>query len=82
MRHLCHNFDLYDWLMQIRDCLKFGGRTMVVWVGFSFLMRNSKTDDIAYIYAAKELSLIRSKPRNKVYIFYNFLLKVQLGNVG
>ena len=68
--------------MQIRDCLKFGGRTMVVWVGFSFLMRNSKTDDIAYIYAAKELSLIRSKPRNKVYIFYNFLLKVQLGNVG
>ena len=55
---------------------------MVVWVGFSFLMRNSKTDDIAYIYAAKELSLIRSKPRNKVYIFYNFLLKVQLGNVG
>ena len=61
--------------MQIRDCLKFGGRTMVVWVGFSFLMRNSKTDDIAYIYAAKELSLIRSKPRNKVdflkFLFLN-----------
>ena len=68
--------------MQIRDCLKFGGRTMVVWVGFSFLMRNSKTDDIAYIYAAKELSLIRSKPRNKVSIFYRFFIKSTIRKCG
>ena len=68
--------------MQIRDCLKFGGRTMVVWVGFSFLMRNSKTDDIAYIYAAKELSLIRSKPRNKVQKKFYADSNYFLGNVG
>ena len=66
MRHLFHNFDLYDWLMDIGNCLVFNGRTKVVWVGFSFMMRNSRTQDMAYIYAARELSLIRSKPRNKV----------------
>ena len=76
MRHLCHNFDLYDWLMDIGNCLQFNGRTKVVWVGFSFMMRNSRTQDMAYIYAARELSLIRSKPRNKVDIVYLMILTI------
>ena len=67
--------------MDIGNCLVFNGRTKVVWVGFSFMMRNSRTQDMAYIYAARELSLIRSKPRNKVqkkfYADFNYFL----GNV-
>ena len=82
MRHLCHNFDLYDWLMEIGNCLKFNGRTKVVWVGFSFMMENSRTQEMTYIYAARELSLIRSKPRTKVLFISSGYVKFFLGNVG
>ena len=57
-----------DWLARIGDCLKFNGRTKVVWIGFSFMMRNSRTQDLMYVYAARELSLLRFKPRTKVKV--------------
>ena len=78
LRHLCHNFDLHAWLTQIGDCLKFNGRTKVVWVGYSFMMHNSRTDELAYVYAARELCLFRSKPRTKVgYILLLIIILIR-----
>ena len=57
--------DLVKWLENIRDSINFGF-PMVVWVGFSFLMKQMKTQNIIYIYGCRDLAYIQAKPLDKV----------------
>lgn len=53
--------DLYQWIKDIGDCLRM--KDTYVWVGFSFLMKKPTPtgDEIVFCYAARELSIERSK---------------------
>ena len=35
-------------------------------------MKSTKTQDITYIYAARELCLLKSKPKSKVNVYWKF----------
>ena len=53
------DLDLVDWLMEIRDVIFYEQTN--IWIGFSFLCRNTKSDSIIYIYACEQLAPYRAK---------------------
>ena len=53
------DLDLVDWLMEIRDAIYYEQTN--IWVGFSFLCRNTKSDSIIYIYACEQLAPYHAK---------------------
>ena len=59
--NLCYKLDLYQWLIQITQSLRM--QEMWIWVGFSFLMKKNSPegDTIIYCYAARELSIEKTK---------------------
>ena len=54
--------DVVDWLQEIRDAILY--EPINLWLGFSFLCRNSRSGDIIYLFACPQLSPFHSKFRN------------------
>ena len=71
IQHLCLDLDVEKWLLGIADCLSYG-KLFTVNVGFSYIVWKPK-NELRYVYAAKALSLNRSKITQKSH-FHDFAL--------
>ena len=50
---------MVDWLQEIRDAILY--EPINLWLGFSFLCRNSRSGDVIYLFACPQLSPFHSK---------------------
>ena len=61
---LCDNLNVFDWLMGIAKCLRYG-RMIIIHISFSYTVWKPFTGETRYVYAAKDLAhtLIKFRTR-------------------
>ena len=55
---MAHEFDVYEWLRDIGDCISFKNPVSFS-IGFSFFARPGDGEDELYIYAVRQLASFR-----------------------
>ena len=63
IQRLVSNFDLYEWLKDIGDCIRFN-HFVQIWIGFSLLVKDD-LNNIVYIYSIRQLSSFTFKCANR-----------------
>ena len=60
---LVYNFDLYDWLKNIGECIRLNSLVQI-WIGFSLLVKD-ELNNIVYVYSIRQLSSFNFKCINR-----------------